>query len=380
MPNSTNDRSDLPRIRSGQTSQPLDPGTNDQDPLPHQLATVREEQLRGIRLLYPGLQEIRDQDLREAVYAHRQQLARHVPRAHYDRLPAHSRRRPDQGEILRYRAAHPETRWMSSSGVAAALVFEQERGRWLREGFLADQGSETHSSARAADGLGIHVPHPPRTTARASVHTSKGRSLEPTDTEVEELRAQCAATAALSPNHIRSIIIYLRQRRGRRRAKQHAPIYNFIDHEDTALSVPENSIRRRIKELQTAGSPSIIQRANTHRIQELQRLVADERARRLRHGERLTGYVVDRAVQTIESARVQDLLPAQGDLGPGEEIQADDEDGESDGGMTLDEEDGDGNGDGDDGSPRSRNSLDDDDDDDDDEYHDLFEELHGELL
>lgn len=326
-------------------------------PLPHQLATIGKEQIDGVRLLYPCLRQVPAGDLQQAIFSHRRQLALHRIRAHGEVGLHRPRGRPDTAEVLQYRNSHPELYWMSIGGITSAILFEQERAWWLREGVLAEtmQPQHTPADARTAPAALPCITH--------GLISPAEPNLEPTESEVQELRAQCAATAALSSRHVRSVVIYLRQRRWRREVL-HAALSSALVARSDELAIAATSVRRRINELQRAEGSIAVRRANLQRVQELQRLLAIERARRSRAGEgQGDQYLVDRAVQTMaEYRQIGGSGPVDGPA-PAEGAGTLDAESDADGGMVLDDQ-----------SYYSRETMDS------DEYHDLFEELHGGLF
>lgn len=339
------------------------PPENSQRPQPHQLLTIGQHQIDGIRLMYPGLRQIPRLDLREALYAHRRQLAFLKLRAQGDRPISRPPHRPTAFEISRYRDFHPELHWMSAGGVAATIIFEVERVLWLREGLLVEIGAPHDDPVGRNFPQDLFLLPTPGNAAVKAVEPN----FEPTDEEVQEFRAQCESLMRISPRHTRSIITYLRQRRWRRRqAAGLASVLPVRGESIERLNVPAASIRRRIVELEQAEGSNLARRANLQRIQELQRLLAVERTRRLESADRRREWVmVDRAVQTmaLPISRADPRFSVEAAEDVAGEVDGVESDTDVDDGMILDGESG-----------YSGETIESED------YHDLFEEFHGALI
>lgn len=210
---------------------------------------------------------------------------------------------------------------------------------------------------------------------------------EPTDVELAEFRAQCASMVHLSHRHVRSVITYLRHRRKRKEARLRQRVLEQQQRyqqqgqgREEGLVVSEEKIRARIRELQDAQGSSVVRRGNLQRVQELQRLVAVERERQVGDGVMLdvSGGRRDWGTQTVAWAlnprSVEAVRLGVREDGSDEEGEGDDNEDEGVDVEGDDDEDEDEDEEWEGIGPLGQGSGGE------DGYHDLFEEVHGELL
>jgi hypothetical protein len=382
-------------------------------------------------LLYPGLREVPLLPLREALYAHRRELVRgaraavmqcgggggggvvvgdvelgeggaggmraeEMGEADGERKGVgkggmgRKRRRDDddddgqEGEVGRCRRGHPESWWMSDAGVEAARVFEAERARWLRKGWLVDLRGGSVKSFRGEEG-GVQRDTglgPWAGRMREAVMGDLGgleSNVEPSDEEVRSLKQQCRAIGEAEERHVRSMVCYLRRRRWQREVLGMVGMVERLGWEKDVMSVPVELIKKRIGELMRESLTvrgAVAKRANGLRVQELQRLldVAGERTLAKDAAWKSGGGMVNKAVQTVSApALIEEQVQGLTAL----PRMATAEDASSSGDNEEDESDADGSMDLDELSQHSGETIESDDYQD---YRDLIEEFHGRLL
>jgi hypothetical protein len=356
------------------------PPSTSRPPRAYQLATISPHAIAGLRLLYPGLRHLSSAALREALYAHRRQLALQKLQVHGHVPFTRPRALPTAADIARYCAAHDDIRWMSLEGVAAAMLFEVERAAWVEEGALVERSvmGRDVGGARNFSGLGgrggIASGNPGLwETLREGVLQVPEPNFEPSDEEVERFKGHCKAMAEVEVRHVRSVVCYLRKRRWQRQGKWVVEGLKGAGGLNARQEgVPVWLVRDRIEELRKAGGSVTADRMNVIRIQELQRLLVVDHERRLQgvRGD-ARGSMLDRATQTMLEPRTRPALQAMppvanrvedtaGEEAEGEEGESDSD---ADSGMELD----------DDSHHSGETMLNDD-------YHELFEEFNEDLV
>jgi hypothetical protein len=272
------------------------------------LQQVQPQHIHEIRLLFPSLLLLPYEDLVEAFIRTSQEQRIRLLQSQRGELLGTSRPYPDADEIARYRLHHPGTHWMTDGGVAALILW-----RWGRYAWLLHETHTYNSGSPDAPAEPSMPPATPQTQGQRNIqqfiqsYVPSAQPEELTDQDVADFKAECKTTAQLPEGHIRSIMMYFRQRQRRREAAMTQRIHAGLNANDSSkMAVPAQAIHDRITYLQQAQAIGPRRTLNLQVAAELQRILAEET------GYRSSGSgLVDSGTQTLPSlAMASGALPS----------------------------------------------------------------------
>jgi hypothetical protein len=167
---------------------------------------------------------------------------------------------------------------MRDGAVAALILWRWERYAWLRHETHAHNNSSPDAPAEPPMSLtSIPPTHGQRNIQHfIQSYTPSAQLEELTDQDVADFKAECETTAQLPEAHIRSIMMYFRQRQRGRETAMAQRIYAGLKADKSRSLVPAQALRDRITYLQQAEAVGPRHRLNLQVAQELQRILAEE--------------------------------------------------------------------------------------------------------